>query len=134
MKISMEIEGMEALRGTVERTVVRVRKEAKKIVLNEAQEIMDESLNEVPRDTGALASSAFLEKQANGDVLFGYGSTKEQLNPKTKQVTSEYMVAVHERLDVTHPIGKAKFLEDPMNRHTVKIEARAAARFRKLFR
>ena len=42
------------------------------------------------------------------------------------------MVAVHERLDVYHPNGKAKFLEDPVNRHTRKGTDSIAAKIRKL--
>lgn len=57
----------------------------------------------VPVDTGALRNSAYTRHVGRGfdiTVWVGY--------------TVEYAVYVHERLDVHHPIGQAKFLEEPM--------------------
>ncbi len=56
----------------------------------------------VPLDTGALKNSAFTRKVGSGfstDVQVGY--------------TQEYAVFVHENLEAHHPIGQAKFLEQP---------------------
>ena len=80
--------------------------------------ISKESLEQVPRDTGTLASSQFWEVTGNYRVgwtaTIGYGGNGNPVNPKTGKTASYYMAAVHENLDASHPIGKAKFLEDPV--------------------
>lgn len=133
MRIHSQIDGVKELQGTVERTIVRVRREAKKYVLAEAEDIMKESRGEVPVDTGALLNSAYIEQQGNGDVVFGYGKQNAQVNSKTGKSTEDYMMAVHERLDVRHPVGKAKFLEDPVNRHAAVMAKKMADKWRKFF-
>lgn len=133
MKVSFEINGIKELQGNCERQIVRVRREAARCCLEEAEEIMMESLSEVPSETGALASSGFVEQDADGDCTFGYGGTHAVVNDKTGQSTDEYMVAVHERMDVVHPHGKAKFLEDPVNRHKMKLEDTFLRKLRRAF-
>lgn len=129
MKLDLDVSGFETFYkycGTVEATVNRL---SKKAALKKAEAIMDESLQEVPRDTGALASSAFIEQDGT-EVTFGYGGPNDQVNPRTGQGTSEYMVAVHVRLDTLHPQGKAKFLEDPVNNNRESILSELAGNFR----
>jgi hypothetical protein len=76
---------------------------------------MEVSKSQVPSETGALLSTAFVESESgfmNGSTSFGYSG--QAVNSKTGEAVSDYMVAVHERLDLEHPNGKAKFLEDPI--------------------
>jgi len=89
-----------------------------------AQEIMAESKMQVPKESGTLLSSAFYEVHRRTDIggysyeaTLGYGGNGDPINPITGKPASYYMVAVHERLDVSHPAGKAKFLEDPMREY-----------------
>ena len=61
-----------------------------------------QSMLQVPVDTSNLKDGAFTRSKGKGwkhVVLVGY--------------VAEYAVFVHEILGVHHPIGKAKFLEDP---------------------
>lgn len=73
--------------------------------------IMAESVREVPVDTGRLRQSARVGKvrYAGMDLAIdlGYGT--------------DYALAVHERTDVGHKVGKAKYLSDPINRWRPKI-------------
>jgi len=87
-----------------------------------AEDIMAESLQEVPVDTGTLKSSAFIEEIGHSKITFGYGGPNDRLNPKTGQYASEYMYYVHEDLFARHTVGKAKFLEDPVRRNVKKIK------------
>ena len=68
--------------------------------------LKEESLQQVPRDTGALAESC--EVIVNGkEGAVGYGT--------------EYAVIQHERTDFAHPNGgNAKYLENPMNDSLVR--------------
>lgn len=105
----------------------------RKVAMDEVRSIMEESLSEVPRGTGALAASAFINQDRKGNITFGYGGANTQINPVTGESTDEYMMSVHERLDARHPIGKAKFLEDPVNRHKATLEKDLANKLSKFF-
>lgn len=94
----------------------------KKATTAGCKELLEMSLKEVPRNTSALADSAYYEVSRRTDTkinrwayegVIGYGGNGDVPNPKTGRRPSEYMMAVHENLDAHHPIGKAKFLEDP---------------------
>ena len=86
-----------------------------------AKEILENSKQQVPVDTGTLLSSAFYEVSKRIDVksyvyeaVLGYGGNGNPVNPRTGHSASSYMVVVHEDLGAVHMVGKAKFLEDPI--------------------
>jgi hypothetical protein len=91
-----------------------------KAFYREGEELIAEAKEEVPVDTGALLASGFVEQpEIQGDtvtVRCGFGG------PAT-----EYAFYVHEKLDVYHPTGKPKFLEDPFNRRITGLNQRVAA-------
>lgn len=92
------------------------------------REILEESLKQVPRDTGTLASTAFYEVRRSGTTkrytyegvigyagMGGLGARRDALNAKSHAMASSYAVKVHEDLNAVHiGGGKAKFLEDPV--------------------
>lgn len=116
MKIEYKLDGLSELNNTLKHVGWDIIGATKKGMVQEATEIIEESQVEVPVETGALKASAFVESDAGGNVTFGYGGNNAQVNTLTGKSTDEYMVAVHERLDLSHPVGKAKFLEDPINK------------------
>lgn len=73
----------------------------------EAEAIMAVSKQIVPVDTGALRSSGFVAQPTQSgnthQIDMGYGGA-----------ASDYAVIVHERLDTHHPVGQAKYLEQPL--------------------
>ena len=78
-----------------------------------AVEIMNNSQDEVPKDTTALVRSGFIVEEGDS-IILGYGGPNTKINPKTGIPTEEYALKVHEDLYMNHPRGgKAKFLEDP---------------------
>ena len=96
----------------------------KKATTTACEEILANSLLQVPRETNTLAASAFYEVSRRADIsgykyeaIVGYGGNGNPINPKTGRSASSYMVAVHENLSAMHPIGKAKFLEDPVREY-----------------
>lgn len=103
----------------------------RKALYAEGRLLIDEAGQEVPKDTRALYNSRFVAPPNTGKegikLTCGFG-TASTINAKTKEPTSNYALIVHERLDVVHPNGKAKFLEDPANRLKSKLEANLAAR------
>lgn len=102
-------------------TVSKLGKGTKKALVAACDEILGESMAQVPLDTSTLMMSAFWEINGNykigWDAVIGYGGNGDPINPKTGQPASAYMVAVHEDLTAEHPIGKAKFLEDPIREY-----------------
>lgn len=98
----------------------------KKATTAACQEILENSMTEVPKDTYTLLMSAFYEVSRRTDTsastyaydaIIGYGGNGDPVNPKTGRRASSYMVEVHEDLSVYHPTGKAKFLEDPVREY-----------------
>lgn len=90
----------------------------------EAEDIMaDSKANYVPVDTGTLrASGTVLPPELTGThvvVTLGYGGAAQ-----------DYALPVHERLDVHHPHGQAKYLEAPVLAAIPQLGAKVAARAR----
>lgn len=98
----------------------------KKATEQAAKEIMQNSMEQVPKFTTTLLSSAFYEVKRRTDTsaknyayeaVLGYGGNGDPVNPETGRPASSYMVVVHEDLDAFHERGKAKFLEDPIREY-----------------
>lgn len=113
-----------------EATIKNVETGTKKATELACQEILAESLKQVPVDTATLKDSAFYKVQRSADIssyryegTVGYGGNGDPVNPRTGRPASSYMLAVHEDLGTLHVTGKAKFLEDPVRDY-------AARRFR----
>ena len=82
--------------------------------------IARESLKQCPVDFGRLRASFYLAPPENNSfpvVKLGYGT--------------KYAIYVHEMVGNKHPVGKAKFLEDPVNEAKSswlnKVAARASS-------
>lgn len=109
--------------GQCEAAIRNVGKGTKKATIAACEEILGNSMAEVPKDTYTLLMSAFYEVTRHDDTaastwayeaIIGYGGNGDPVNPKTGRRASSYMVKVHEDLTAVHPVGKAKFLEDPV--------------------
>lgn len=93
-----------------------------KIVLRALVEIENNSAKRTPIDTGNLKASGLghaklLASAPSGAI--GYTTN-----------TADYAIYVHERLDLKHPIGEAKFLENAVNEVKPKIEKKFGAELR----
>lgn len=101
--------------------ISKVGNGSRKALVAACEEILGESMAQVPVDTTTLMLSAFWEVTGNSktgwNANIGYGGNGDPVNPKTGKPASSYMLAVHEDLSVYHPIGKAKFLEDPVREY-----------------
>lgn len=122
MKISFDVSEMEGHIKSVANGLTSLVGDASFKIANE---IMIDSLQEVPVDTGTLFRSHYIEETIDG-VVFGYGPPNDKFNIKSQAMTSEYMIYQHEGLHLNHPNGgKAKFLEDPINRHKTSVDIMA---------
>lgn len=77
------------------------------ILVSEAELLMTKAKMLTPVDTGALRASGHVQapvvEGGKVSVTLGFGGAAEA-----------YAVPVHERMDVHHPVGQAKFLETPV--------------------
>lgn len=121
MRVTMDID-VEAFIQKCTATISKVGKSTYGATEEACEDIMEESLRQVPRDTETLANSAYYDIKKAKDYGFeadlGYGGTA--VNPKTGQSVTEYAAIVHEDLEAHHPIGKAKFLEDPIREYAAE--------------
>lgn len=84
-----------------------------------AGEIIRRSAEIVPKDTGELASRSFVEmvgdpKDQSFNAVAGYERNGLNYGSVNKDSAGKfYSVPVHERLEINHPNGQAKFLEQP---------------------
>ena len=116
-----------SLRGFESRCNIAISKlgnGSRKALQAALNEISEASLAQVPRDTDTLASSQYYEITGHwktgwtGEI--GYAGPYDPINPKTGQPASAYVLAVHEDLSAHHPVGKAKFLEDPVRDYATR--------------
>lgn len=122
MEIKIEFENLDKIQNAIIASGKQGAIVAAKALRWEAQEAFANSQDEVPVDTSALKKSARIVPElgvaTNGNEVFvtlTYGSTAE-----------DYAVIVHEDLQANHPHGKAKYLEDPLNRQSHGIAGRIA--------
>ena len=107
-----------------EAAIRNLGKGTRKATIAACEEILGNSMAEVPKDTYTLLMSAFYEVTKRTDIsspsfeaIVGYGGNGDPVNPKTGRRASSYMVKVHEDLSAYHSTGKAKFLEDPVREY-----------------
>lgn len=125
---------------SVEAVIRNVGRATKSATTQACQEILEESLAQVPRETGTLASTGFYEvsrrlatKSYTYEGVVGYagmagsGASRDRLNQASGAWVSDYAARVHEDLSAEHPNGgKAKFLEDPVREYGDKHFKRVA--------
>lgn len=79
-----------------------------------AMELKGRSQAKCPVDTGTLRGSAQVKREGN-TVYVGYGGA-----------ASSYAAIQHENLHFHHPVGQAKFLEQPFDEMKFEIYERVA--------
>jgi len=136
--LTVNVKGVREVARKLRITEERLVQESRRALYAEGRDLMNESVLEVPTKTGALAASRYVSpptvtKEGDIKVVLGYG-TYRVLNPRNNQPTAEYAHIVHEDLEAYHETGKAKFLEDPMNRRAGSFESRVANRIAKVLK
>lgn len=129
MRIAFRIgsESVNKFVGSCEATIRNVGRATRTGTEQACKDILNDSLAQVPRNTGTLASTGFYEVTRRTDIkgytyegtigyagMTGKGAKHDAVNSRTGAAASTYAVVVHENLFAIHPVGKAKFLEDPV--------------------
>lgn len=123
MKASLDLNVAQFLR-TLGKALEGVTLGAEEATRHACQTVEKMTLEQVPKDTKALASSFEYQIEKYGDgfvATLGYGLNGDPVNFKTGKRASEYMLEVHEDLEMPHREGKAKFFEDPLREYQEKF-------------
>lgn len=132
---TFEIQGDAQLQANLKVKAENITAELAQQMMEIAGEIIRRSAVIVPKDTGELASRSFVEMVGDSnDQTFAAvaGYERHGLNYGTVEPDTRgkfYAVPVHERMNVSHPNGQAKFLEEPfkqMEPEYLKLLADAA--------
>ena len=134
-KVTFKLEGVDKLARALKKWGEAGFASLERALYREAEQIMAKSKRLCPVDTGALRSTGHVQLPVRtGDkvtVVMGYGgvagagegltattSKKVYRSKKTPRLVHAgeyvgYAVWVHENLNAFHPVGQAKYLEEP---------------------
>jgi len=116
----IEIRGIEALRTVLAQLADQAPHKMGGALFRQANFIMKEAKEQTPVDTGVLRASGHVDEPmiqgSKVSVQLGFGGVAEA-----------YAIPVHENLTARHPVGNAKYLENPMLAATGELEAKLAA-------
>lgn len=115
----IEFEGLQTVQARIKAIPGDLKRATENEIYDTANDIFNESQKQVPVRYGMLRGSGAVVIVSNDplDIVIGYGG-----------VTAAYALAVHENMTAHHAGGtKAKYLEDPFNEQSAKLDARVAA-------
>jgi len=103
----MAIKGLAAMKRKLKKLEKQFPDAMADALYESGERIMSESVREVPVKTGRLRATHYVEepkKDSKGkhSLEIGYGTN--------------YAVSVHENMTAKHTVGKAKYLQDPINK------------------
>jgi hypothetical protein len=104
----VKLEGFVELTKKLNKSISEISSVVEDALLDCGNDLQQKAQDLTPVDTGALRASAFTEAESgnNPSVIVGY--------------TEEYAIFVHENLEAHHPVGQAKFLEQPLKENADK--------------
>lgn len=109
------LNGVSETFGKIQDKINEMNEELKRKLTLAGGEIIAESTKITPLETGELRARTFINEPEldNGNWIVNIGYEKGGMSyPATSEGTgNEYAVYVHERMDLKHKIGQAKFLE-----------------------
>lgn len=125
-RITLEVEGIADLLGKLTRVRESIHYGVGAGLYAVGQNIRSTSMDKTPIDTGALKGSHYVtepEGPESGDphVIIGCGGGPAE----------PYAIVQHERLDLKHPEGEAKFLEKAAKEEAAGAQALVAKYARK---
>ena len=107
MAKSFELKGLPEVLGTLKKIEGKVPRNAGRALYEEALIEQKESMARTPVEFGTLRNS-------HETSLPSYKGDELSVEIKVGGPAAPYAVAVHERLDVSHKAGQAKFLESTL--------------------
>lgn len=122
--INLELKGTKEMRKALRRLGDRAEFAMKRALTTEAEKVMAKAKRLTPVDTGALRASGHVQppvvRPGTIEVTLGFGGP-----------SASYAVFVHERTELNHTVGQAKYLEQPVNEAARGLADRLAAELRR---
>lgn len=116
--MSVTVTGLRQVSQAMARSIPEMNRAVGLALRAEGFAIIAKSVRQVPVDTGRLRQSAHVWPPENTHrgpvVVISYGT--------------DYALVVHERMGAFHTVGKAKYLQDPVNDARRGYPARVGAR------
>jgi len=119
MAAGFTLKGTPEVKAKIALALILARKQAADGLYKVGEEMMAESKERVPIDTGNLKNSGHVtQPDANAreiEVTLGYGGP-----------AVDYALTVHEDLDAFHTVGEAKYLESVVREYAPHLLSRVA--------
>lgn len=100
MKIKVNWHNTEMVLRRLEKLLEKQERAVTAALMDRAVAVMDKAVALAPKQTGELQKSAYISIRGPGHIEMGFGA--------------DHAVEVHERVEVVHANGQAKFLEQAM--------------------
>ena len=121
--MQLEIKGLDEVRDRLESLGLTIQAKIGAALRAEGELVMTEAKRRTPVDTGALRASGLVTgpKKSGTEtaVRLSFGNNAVQ-----------YAIPVHERLGISHKVGRAKYLESAFNEAFAGMAARIADRIK----
>ena len=116
----MSVTGLKGVLDGIDKASKRYRDAARAAIYQKGLQIDGDAARMTPVNVGILRASHYVAPPTRGGIVeVGFGT--------------DYAVPVHERTEVSHPVGEAKFLEKAVNKHRGSFEKDVAALTRSNF-
>jgi hypothetical protein len=112
--VKVDVSGETEIAAAVQRALDQLPGAVQVALLVEGSAIAADAASRCPVDTGKLRSSVFVKPISNGGVVVGF--------------SAPHAAVVHERTDLRHADGEAKFLEKAKNSAASGLVSSVAAR------
>lgn len=119
-------EGNSQIMANINRELKKIREVSQERLRRAAHLILETAKVLCPKDTLALVESAYIEifQTATGMVAeIGFARPNAPAFVAGRKPPGAYAVYVHENMEVYHPIGQAKFLEEAIKRREREVLA-----------
>lgn len=107
--MGVQLQGFSELTNKLNRNASRVEDTCQDALLECGNDLQQKAVDITPKDTGALRGSAHTDAEPQAgkpSVVVAFDE--------------EYAIYVHENLEAHHPVGQAKFLEQPLRENADK--------------
>lgn len=137
MSFRARVDGSLQVRAALMRAGVAAREMLEEAMVEEAEDLVEQTKPRVPERTGELRASGHVtEPDVNRtlgrvEVAAGFGGSAGIGNQgETNTETVGYAIIVHERTELQHDKGEPKYLEKTADEFRQGIHQRVAARLR----
>ena len=122
--INLRLDGIKEMQRALEQLGPKANFALRRSLTTEAEKIMAKAKRLTPVDTGTLRATGHVQppvvEPEQIEITLGFGGP-----------AARYAIFVHERTELRHTVGQAKFLEQPVNEAAEGLANRLARELRR---